>query len=122
MAAELKETLEPRATETTAEATRNLLDDIIEKGKIGQTPEERTSGKLWLADLVRDVMSGQMTVSNDTEFFCSMDPGVVSEWPAVCPVCNMDLVRRKKGEAVVLPEGVVARMQFSPYRIQLAVK
>jgi hypothetical protein len=32
----------------------------------------------------------------------------------------MDLVRRKKGEAVILPEGVVARMQFSPYRIQLA--
>jgi hypothetical protein len=49
-----------------------------------------------------------------------MDPGVVSDWPAICPVCNMDLVRRKKGEAVVLPEGVVARMQFSPYRIQLA--
>lgn len=60
------------------------------------------------------------TVSNDTEYFCPMDPGVVSDWPAVCPVCNMDLVRRKKGEAVVLPEGVVARMQFSPYRIQLA--
>src|SRR5205807_654695 len=27
---------------------------------------------------------------------------------------------RKRGEAVVLPEGVVARMQFSPYRVQLA--
>ena len=64
--------------------------------------------------------SAQPTVSADTEFFCPMDPGVVSDWPAVCPVCNMDLVRRKKGEAVVLPEGVVARMQLSPYRIQLA--
>src|SRR5262249_45548217 len=59
-------------------------------------------------------------VSADTEYFCPMDPGVISDWPAICPVCNMDLVRRKKGEAVVLPEGVVARMQFSPYRIQLA--
>ena len=59
-------------------------------------------------------------VSADTEYFCPMDPGVVSDWPAICPVCNMDLVRRKKGEAVVLPEGVVARMQFSPYRVQLA--
>jgi Cu(I)/Ag(I) efflux system membrane fusion protein len=64
--------------------------------------------------------AAQHTVSNDTEYFCPMDPGVVSDWPAVCPVCNMDLVRRKKGESVVLPEGVVARMQFSPYRIQLA--
>lgn len=62
----------------------------------------------------------QGTISNDTEFFCPMCPGVVSDWPAICPVCNMDLVRRKKGEAVVLPEGVVARMQFSPYRVQLA--
>jgi Cu(I)/Ag(I) efflux system membrane fusion protein len=63
---------------------------------------------------------GQQAISADTEYFCPMDPGVISDWPAVCPVCNMDLVRRKKGEAAMLPEGVVARMQFSPYRIQLA--
>lgn len=60
------------------------------------------------------------SVSIDTEYFCPMDPGVISDWPAICPVCNMDLVRRKKGEAALLPEGVVARMQLSPYRIQLA--
>ncbi len=64
--------------------------------------------------------ASEHAVSADTEYFCPMDPGVVSDWPAICPVCNMDLVRRKKGEAVILPEGVVARMQFSPYRIQLA--
>jgi Cu(I)/Ag(I) efflux system membrane fusion protein len=60
------------------------------------------------------------SVSIDTEYYCPMCPGVVSDWPAICPVCNMDLVRHKKGEAVVLPEGLVARMQFSPYRVQLA--
>ncbi len=59
-------------------------------------------------------------VSGDTEFFCPMDPGVVSAWPAICPVCNMDLITRKKTDAVLLPEGVVARMQLSPYRVQLA--
>jgi hypothetical protein len=64
--------------------------------------------------------ASEHAVSADTEYFCPMDPGVISDWPAICPVCNMDLVRRKKGEAVILPEGVVARMQFSPYRIQLA--
>ncbi len=32
----------------------------------------------------------------------------------------MALVRRKRGEALALPDGVVARMQLSPYRIQLA--
>jgi hypothetical protein len=59
-------------------------------------------------------------VSSDTEYFCPMDPGVVSDWPGKCGVCNMTLVRRKKGEATPLPSGVVARMQFSPYRLQLA--
>ena len=60
------------------------------------------------------------SVSGDTEFFCPMDPGVISAWPAICPVCNMDLITRKKSDAVLLPEGVLARMQFTPYRIQLA--
>ena len=59
-------------------------------------------------------------VSADTEYFCPMDPGVVSDWPGRCGICNMALVRRKRGEAVALPDGVVARMQLSPYRIQLA--
>jgi membrane fusion protein, copper/silver efflux system len=59
-------------------------------------------------------------VSLDTEYRCAMCPGVVADWPGKCPVCNMALVRRKKGEAVPLPDGVLARMQFSPYRVQLA--
>ena len=60
------------------------------------------------------------SVSGDTEFFCPMDPGIVSSWPAICPVCNMDLITRKKSDATLLPEGVLARMQFTPYRVQLA--
>jgi membrane fusion protein, copper/silver efflux system len=59
-------------------------------------------------------------ISADTEYFCPMDPGVVSDWPGRCGICNMTLVRRKRGEALALPDGVVARMQLSPYRIQLA--
>lgn len=59
-------------------------------------------------------------VASDSEYFCPMDPGVISAWPAICPVCNMDLITRKKADAVILPEGTVARMQFSPYRVQLA--
>jgi hypothetical protein len=59
-------------------------------------------------------------VSQDTEYFCPMDPGVLSDWPGKCGICNMALVRRKRGEAVALPDGVIARMQISPYRIQLA--
>jgi hypothetical protein len=59
-------------------------------------------------------------VSADTEYWCPMCPGVLSDWPGKCPVCNMALVRRKKGDAVPLPDGVLARMQLSPYRVQLA--
>jgi hypothetical protein len=60
------------------------------------------------------------SVSGTTEFFCPMDPGVTSGWPAICPICNMDLIPRDKSDCLMLPEGVVARMQFSPYRIKLA--
>ena len=60
------------------------------------------------------------SVAAGIEYFCPMDPGVVSEWPAKCPVCNMALVQRKIGDMPTLPEGVVARMQFSPYRVQIA--
>jgi membrane fusion protein, copper/silver efflux system len=59
-------------------------------------------------------------ISHDTEYWCPMCPGVVSEWPGKCPVCNMALVRRQKGEMTPLPDGVVARVQLSPYRVQLA--
>src|SRR5215813_7293628 len=57
---------QPAAAETTLD-NRSILDRIAEEGRIGQSPEERSSGKLWLKDLVQDVMDGQMTVSNDTE-------------------------------------------------------
>lgn len=61
-----------------------------------------------------------VNMAMDMEFWCPMCPGVISDWPGKCPVCNMALVRRKKGEATPLPDGVLARMQFSPYRVQLA--
>jgi hypothetical protein len=59
-------------------------------------------------------------VSLNVEYFCPMDPGVVSKMPGKCDICNMALVRRKVGDAAPLPSGVLARMQLSPYRVQLA--
>jgi Cu(I)/Ag(I) efflux system membrane fusion protein len=70
--------------------------------------------------LVTRQESGEQAVGLDSEFFCPMCPGVASTWPSKCPVCHMTLVRRTKGEPTVLPDGVVARMQLSPYRVQLA--
>ncbi len=59
-------------------------------------------------------------ISGDTEYWCPMCPGVLSDWPTKCPVCSMALVRRQKGDMTPLPDGVVARVQLSPYRVQLA--
>ncbi len=63
--------------------------------------------------------SSEGAISSSTEYFCPMDPGILSDWAAKCPICQMTLVRRRKGEAAPLPEGVVARMQFTPYRLWL---
>ncbi len=62
----------------------------------------------------------ESAISPDTEYWCPMCPGVVSDWPGKCPVCHMSLVRRQKGDMTPLPDGVVARVQLSPYRVQLA--
>ena len=59
-------------------------------------------------------------ISADTEYWCPMCPGVVSDWPSKCPVCFMGLIRRSKMDMTPLPDGTLARVQLSPYRVQLA--
>ena len=68
----------------------------------------------------------QSALSADSEFYCPMHPSVVrgtlepnGEVPD-CPICGMPLSKRKKGEAAELPEGVLARLQLTPERVQLA--
>ena len=60
------------------------------------------------------------SISPGTEYFCPMDPGVVSAWPGKCSVCNMFLVVRSKADMSPMPSGVVARVQVSPERILFA--
>jgi type VI secretion system protein ImpC len=67
MGADAKPMTAPQPATEPAVESRSLLDRIAEEGRVGQSPEERTSGKLWLKDLVQEVMTGQMTVSTDTE-------------------------------------------------------
>src|ERR1035438_9763351 len=67
MPAEPKPMTETQPGAETTTGSLSLLDRIILDGRIGQTDQERTAGKLWLKDLVQDVMTGQMTVSKDTE-------------------------------------------------------
>jgi type VI secretion system protein ImpC len=67
MATEPKPMPVPQTTAEPNVEARGLLDRITEEGRIGQSPEERRNGKKWLTGLIEDVMTGQMTVSNDTE-------------------------------------------------------
>lgn len=66
------------------------------------------------------------SLSNDSEFYCPMHPSVVRDKPDAggaipkCPICGMPLSQRKKGEQALLPEGILSRVQISPYRIELA--
>jgi membrane fusion protein, copper/silver efflux system len=78
----------------------------------------RTYWDRWTSPMARDASMG--AVSADTEYFCPMDPGVLSTWPGKCPICHMATVRRAKGDMGPLPSGVVARVQLSPDRVLLA--
>lgn len=56
----------------------------------------------------------------DFEFYCPMHPTVVRDNnKEKCPICFMPLSKRKKGTDtdVVLPPGVVNRVQLAPYRV-----
>ena len=56
----------------------------------------------------------------ESEFYCPMDPSVVRDAPASCPICGMPLSKRKKGSEGPLPEGVLARVALGPMRVRQA--
>jgi Cu(I)/Ag(I) efflux system membrane fusion protein len=58
--------------------------------------------------------------SGDTEYFCPMHPFIVRDKPdEKCPICHMELAKRKKetGQGEPLPPGTVNRVQLTPYRV-----
>jgi multidrug efflux pump subunit AcrA (membrane-fusion protein) len=67
--------------------------------------------------------TAQAAAGSDVEWFCPMHPYIVRDDPKEkCPICHMDLARRKKGsgQAEPLPAGTVSRVQLTPYRQVLA--
>ncbi|MFO0842261.1 MAG: efflux RND transporter periplasmic adaptor subunit [Gemmataceae bacterium] len=71
--------------------------------------------------LTRPLRGAEQVASSDVEYFCPMHPQVVTNNPKEkCPICFMNLTRRKKGEAApgeALPPGVVQRLQLTPYKV-----
>lgn len=67
-------------------------------------------------------LRAEHAASSDTEFFCPMHLQIVRDKPAKCPLCNMPLAKRKKGDAQAeaLPPGTVSRVQLTPYKIVAA--
>ena len=70
--------------------------------------------------------AGGVALSTNDEFYCPMHPSVVRDKPdpggaiPKCPICGMPLSKRTKGGRSQLPSGVISRVQFSPYRVELA--
>ena len=84
---------------------------------IGRWDVLRTHWDRWTSPAACDPAMG--AVSTDTEYVCPMDPGVLTDWPAKCPICFISLVRRSKGDMGPAPAGVISRAQISPERVQL---
>src|SRR5262245_56726798 len=72
----------------------------------------------------RPLRGEEHAAGSDYEYFCPMHPRVVTDNPKEkCPICQMNLSRRKKGPETpgeALPAGVVQRLQLSPYKVVAA--
>jgi Cu(I)/Ag(I) efflux system membrane fusion protein len=54
------------------------------------------------------------------EYYCAMHPQVLRDAPGICPLCAMNLSKRKKSDKPPSPPGVLARVSLTPWRTFLA--
>ena len=70
--------------------------------------------------LTRPAKADEM-VRGEFEYYCPMHPSVIRpDASQNCPICGMPLSKRRRGEQTKLPEGILYRLQLSPYRIRQA--
>ncbi len=66
----------------------------------------------------RPAVAPDAEADDEIEFFCPMHPNIIRGEPASCPICGMPLSKRAKTAQAALPEGVLARQQLSPFKVQ----
>jgi type VI secretion system protein ImpC len=64
-------------TETPADV--NLLDRIVDEGRLGQSDDEKARGREWVRELVEQVMLGEITFSKDLEATINARIGMLDE-------------------------------------------
>src|SRR6266542_3808184 len=75
----------------------------------------------YYAKWTRPLRGDEHATDSAYEYYCAMHPNFVTDNPKEkCPICAMNLTRRKRGEAAqqeALPPGVVKHMQLTPYKV-----
>jgi Cu(I)/Ag(I) efflux system membrane fusion protein len=77
----------------------------------------------WYDKLTRPLATQEAGAGSDSEYWCPMHPNIVRDHPDTCPICRMDLSKRKKGEKhtdEAFPPDVVSRVQLTPYKVAVA--
>jgi Cu(I)/Ag(I) efflux system membrane fusion protein len=74
-----------------------------------------------VADRVTRPSKSDSGVQGELEWYCPMHPSVVrADETQKCPICGMGLSKRKRGEKVRLPAGILSQIQLTPHRIRQA--
>jgi len=61
----------------------------------------------------------EVVAAQEIEYYCPMHPNIIRSEMGNCPVCGMPLVKRAKSAQGELPEGVLARQQLTPLKMQM---
>jgi Cu(I)/Ag(I) efflux system membrane fusion protein len=67
----------------------------------------------------RPVLLAAAEGQEQVEYYCPMHPSVVRSAPGNCPICGMPLSQRAKTGPQALPEGVLARVELTPQKVEM---